>query len=234
MTTIRCAFCETTSDVPVSEELEAFSDDLSAVHQEASMALLEVWEKQVWSARALALPDSIRGTIMMLIVVMGSIVGAILPWKLLSLGFLGLCFSFLGSAIVLMVLVSMLLNSLNRLSQRRKMSAYHEAFSSVQDGKPRRCQCPSCGSVLAIPGMALSLRCHTCQTPLVAAEGLLIERLDDAEGRRDHWMKEAGRLTDEIAAIKQHRHIAYEGPILALVLVLMLLLCFPLLAFVAS
>lgn len=230
---VRCDFCGATSPVTIAEELSAFSEDLSAMQREASMALLSVWEQRVWSARAFAISKDMQGTMMMFFVVMTSVSLSIVTWKMASLSFLGLCIAFLFYATMSLVWMGGTLSWMEGFKHTRKMAAFDDAMATLKD-PCRRCCCPSCGAPLAIPGFALYLNCISCNTPLMAANKLLIKRLESTDERRRRWSAEAGRLTQEIEAIRKRRHIAYEGPLFITVLVLMVVLSGGLLIYAAS
>ena len=218
--TLECIFCGTSNEVQLIEKLTKKQQYLDIEANEAAQFLAEVWELQSWSKRAFALPQSIKDGFLATFYVLGTLCGMFVFSFESGCGTSGFVPFFFLSFVLLAVIFTPWITYFKERAAEQKRIAYAEARKKLKD-KYRHSNCPSCQAKISLPPWGVYFECIFCDTPLIASEGLLIERIENVQRRGMHWKTEAEKLWNQIETIKTERHIAYYDILFVLALVIL-------------
>ena len=193
---VACSFCSTSTRMPdeLSARTSELEDSAQSAHKEGMAALTR-------AVHLAAQPGGLGGTLGAMTTLTLAVTGVILGFVYGESGGLSVAGGFFGGIFMGLLGFAAIANVWGGRHRTRAMGAVRTAI----EGRTRKAKCPSCSGPLAIPPFAASLSCPACDTPLLASEGILIERLDDALERHKRWTRAAEHMLQEDRLIEEQR-----------------------------
>jgi hypothetical protein len=216
-TQIRCAFCGT--DSPVDQAKLAWHQSLpraaEAAETEGQAALRQALVKQFkptcGGVMAMASALFLGGVVVVILLTAIAGGGVYIPFALFGI-WIG------GSIVAALIFRSIAQKAPGRADQ--EMAAVHAAVTR----EPSKGSCPECAANVVVPQLAASVMCLFCHSPLVAAEGMLVKWVEDAQQRRAAWAAQAQAIIQRVQRRSKRMewlsYAIYVSPLMLLVAVI--------------
>lgn len=208
---VRCAFCGT--DSPVDPAKLSWHQSLPRAARAAEEegldalreALLQRFKPGCGGMMAVASMLFVGGTALVMILTAVAGGGIYIPFVLFG--------TWIGGSIVAIVRFR---SASARAPERaeRELSHVHAAVTR----EPQKGACPECAAKVVVPPLAASITCLFCRSPLVAAEGMLVKWVENAELRRAAWAAQAKGILERVELrekrLEQLSYLIYFSPLL--------------------